>query len=121
GVIDSNPASDADLWIAYTLLEAGRLWNERRYTALGTVMARNIVREETAVLPGLGRTVLPGPVGFTIGKDGWRLNPSYVPLQVMRRFMLALPEAGDWKALLASSARLVNVTAPKGYSRDWVE
>ena len=121
GVIDSNPASDADLWIAYTLLEAGRLWNERRYTALGTVMARNIVREETAVLPGLGRTVLPGPVGFTIGKDGWRLNPSYVPLQVMRRFMLALPEAGEWKALLASSARLVNETAPKGYSPDWVE
>ncbi|MBB2932905.1 cellulose synthase complex periplasmic endoglucanase BcsZ [Paraburkholderia silvatlantica] len=121
GVIDSNPASDADLWIAYTLLEAGRLWNERRYTALGTVMARNIVREETAVLPGLGRTVLPGPVGFTIGKDGWRLNPSYVPLQVMRRFMLALPQAGEWKALLASSARLVNETAPKGYSPDWVE
>ncbi|MFP4833598.1 cellulose synthase complex periplasmic endoglucanase BcsZ [Paraburkholderia sp. BR10879] len=121
GVIDSNPASDADLWISYTLLEAGRLWNERRYTALGTVMARNIVREETAVLPGLGRTVLPGPVGFTIGKDGWRLNPSYVPLQVMRRFMLALPEAGEWKALLASSARLVNETAPKGYSPDWVE
>ena len=121
GVIDSNPASDADLWIAYTLLEAGRLWNERRYTALGTVMARNIVREETAVLPGLGRTVLPGPVGFTIGKDGWRLNPSYVPLQVMRRFMLALPQASEWKALLASSARLINETAPKGYSPDWVE
>ncbi|WP_415765824.1 cellulose synthase complex periplasmic endoglucanase BcsZ [Paraburkholderia sp. J10-1] len=121
GVIDSNPASDADLWIAYTLLEAGRLWNERRYTALGTIMARNIVREETAVLPGLGRTVLPGPVGFTIGKDGWRLNPSYVPLQVMRRFMLALPQASEWKALLASSARLVNETAPKGYSPDWVE
>jgi endoglucanase len=121
GVIDSNPASDADLWIAYTLLEAGRLWNERRYTALGTVMARNIVRKETAVLPGLGRTVLPGPVGFTIGKDGWRLNPSYVPLQVMHGFMTALPQAGEWKALLDSSARLVNETAPKGYSPDWVE
>ncbi|RAR66115.1 endoglucanase [Paraburkholderia unamae] len=121
GVIDSNPASDADLWIAYTLLEAGRLWNERRYTALGTLMARNIVSKETAVLPGLGRTVLPGPVGFTIGKDGWRLNPSYVPLQVMRRFMLALPQTSEWKALLASSAKLVNDTAPKGFSPDWVE
>ncbi|SDC45698.1 cellulose synthase complex periplasmic endoglucanase BcsZ [Paraburkholderia lycopersici] len=121
GVIDGNSASDADLWIAYTLLEAGRLWNERRYTALGTVMARNIVREETAVLPGLGRTVLPGPVGFTIGKDGWRLNPSYVPLQVMRRFLLDQPQSSEWKALLVSSTRLVNDTAPKGYSPDWVE
>ena len=121
GVIDSNPASDADLWIAYTLLEAGRLWNERRYTALGTVMARNILRYETAVLPGLGRTVLPGPTGFTIGKDTWRLNPSYVPLQVMRRFALALPQASEWKTLLTTSAKLVNDTAPKGFSPDWVE
>ncbi|MBB3257441.1 endoglucanase [Paraburkholderia bannensis] len=120
GVIDSNSASDADLWIAYTLLEAGRLWNERRYTALGTVMARNIVRSETATLPGLGRTVLPGPQGFKLDKDSWRLNPSYVPLQVMRRFALALPEASEWKALLDSSTKLVNDTAPHGFSPDWV-
>jgi endo-1,4-beta-D-glucanase Y len=120
GVIDSNSASDADLWIAYTLLEAGRLWNERRFTALGTVMARNIVRSETAILPGLGRTVLPGPQGFKLDKDSWRLNPSYVPLQVMRRFALALPEASEWKAMLDSSTKLVNDTAPHGFSPDWV-
>ncbi|WP_321817131.1 MULTISPECIES: cellulose synthase complex periplasmic endoglucanase BcsZ [unclassified Paraburkholderia] len=120
GVIDSNSASDADLWIAYTLLEAGRLWNVRRYTALGTVMARNIVRTETATLPGLGRTVLPGPAGFRLDKDTWRLNPSYVPLQLMRRFALALPEASEWKAMLDSSTKLVNDTAPHGFSPDWV-
>src|SRR5207253_9506464 len=77
GVIDTNPAADADLWIAYTLLEAGRLWQERRYTALGSVIAARIVRDETATLPGLGRTVLPGPVGFRLRADAWRLNPSY--------------------------------------------
>ncbi len=120
GVIDSNSASDADLWIAYTLLEAGRLWNERRFTALGTVMARNIVRSETATLPGLGRTVLPGPQGFKLDRDSWRLNPSYVPLQIMRRFTLALPESNEWKAMLDSSTKLVNDTAPHGFSPDWV-
>lgn len=123
GVIDANSASDADLWIAYTLLEAGRLWNVRRYTALGMLMARNIVRQESAELPGLGRTVLPGPMGFKLDKSAWRLNPSYVPLQLMRRFALALqsaPEAPEWKAMLASSAKLVNDTAPHGYSPDWV-
>ncbi|WP_244145813.1 cellulose synthase complex periplasmic endoglucanase BcsZ [Paraburkholderia tropica] len=122
GVIDTNSASDADLWIAYTLLEAGRLWNVRRYTAIGTVMARNVLRRETAALPGLGRTVLPGPVGFTLDKNTWRLNPSYVPLQVMRRFTLAMPEKErpEWKSLLGSSAKLVNGTAPKGFSPDWV-
>ena len=85
GVLDSNAASDADIWIAYTLLEAGRLWRERSYTALGTVLARAIVAQETAVLPGLGRTVLPGPVGFHPQDDVWRLNPSYVPRSEERR------------------------------------
>lgn len=120
GVLDSNPASDADIWIAYTLLEAGRLWHERSYTALGTVMARAIVAQETAVLPGLGRTVLPGPVGFHPKDDAWRLNPSYVPLQVMHRLASALPQQTEWKAMLDSSAKLVTATAPHGYSPDWV-
>jgi endoglucanase len=120
GVLDTNSASDADLWIAYTLLEAGRLWNDRYYTAVGTVMARNIAQRESASLPGLGRTLLPGAVGFHIDADNWRLNPSYVPLQVMRRFALALPEQSEWEAMLETSAKLVNDTAPKGYSPDWV-
>lgn len=121
GVIDGNAASDADLWIAYALLEAGRLWRERRYTALGTVLARRIVREETAVLPGLGRTVLPGPVGFRLEPGAWRLNPSYVPLQVMRRIAAALPEDAEWKALTETSARMILGTAPRGFSPDWAE
>lgn len=121
GVIDPNPASDADLWIAYTLLEAGRLWKERRYTALGTLVARRALREETAVLPGLGRTVLPGPVGFHPDPDTWRLNPSYVPLPLMRRLAALLgAEDSGWKTLVETSARLVVDTAPKGFSPDWV-
>ena len=120
GVLDSNAASDADIWIAYTLLEAGRLWHERSYTALGTVLAQAIVAKETAVLPGLGRTVLPGPVGFHPQDDVWRLNPSYVPLQVMRHLVSALPQQTEWKAMLDSSTKLVTGTAPHGFSPDWV-
>lgn len=121
GVIDANPASDADLWIAYALLEAGRLWNERRYTALGTLVARRVLREETAVLPGLGRTLLPGPSGFHPAPDTWRLNPSYVPLPVMRRLAAVLgAEDAGWKTMADSAARLIVDTAPKGFSPDWV-
>lgn len=120
GVLDSNSASDADLWIAYALLEAGRLWNERSYTALGTLLARQILLHETASLPGLGRTVLPGPVGFHPDDDTWRLNPSYVPLQVMARLANRLPAQGEWKAILETSRRLTMDTAPHGYSPDWV-
>jgi len=121
GVIDANSAADADLWIAYTLLEAGRLWQERRFTALGTLIARRIVREETESLRGLGRTVLPGPAGFRLGEGRWRLNPSYVPLQLMRRLAVLLPEEPGWDQMVTSSARLVLETAPHGYSPDWVE
>lgn len=121
GVIDSNPASDADLWIAYTLLEAGRLWNERRFTALGTVLARRIASEETAMLPGLGRTVLPGPVGFHPQPNVWRLNPSYVPMQVMRRLAVLLPNDAQWAEMVRTSARMTLDTAPHGFSPDWVE
>lgn len=120
-MIDANPASDADLWLAYTLLEAGRLWQEQRFTALGTLMARRILREETAVLPGLGRTVLPGTQGFRLSEHRWRLNPSYVPMQVMRRLATLLPDEPAWQQLVASSARLMLDTAPRGFAPDWVE
>lgn len=120
GVLDENAAADADIWIAYTLLEAGRLWDERSYTALGTTLARAIVARETAVIPGLGRTVLPGPVGFHPNDDTWRLNPSYVPLQVMQRLADALAAQPEWKAMRDSSRMLVTDTAPHGFSPDWV-
>ena len=120
GVIDANSAADADLWIAYALLEAGRLWHERSYTALGTVLARNILAQETAVLPSLGRTLLPGPVGFHPQPDVWRLNPSYVPLQVVQHLATALPQQAEWHAVFDSSVKLVTDTAPHGFAPDWV-
>ena len=38
GVIDANNATDADLWIAYALLEAGRLWKEDAYREEGLAL-----------------------------------------------------------------------------------
>lgn len=62
-VLDANPASDADLWIAYALVEAGRLWRERSYTARGALLAKRVLDAETATVPGLGLTLLPGRPG----------------------------------------------------------
>lgn len=120
GVLDPNPASDADLWISYTLLEAGRLWKERRYAVLAALIARRILAEETAVLPGLGTTLLPAPAGFHPAADRWRLNPSYVPLPLLRRLAGEDLDAG-WSALLNSSLQLVTASAPAGYAPDWVQ
>jgi endoglucanase len=120
GVIDDNPASDADLWLAYTLLQAGRVWNVRRYRALGTVVARQVLRRETAYLPGLGLSLLPGPTGFHPSDNSWRLNPSYMPLQVLRGMGAALPHEPEWKNLADSSLNILVGSAPQGYSPDWV-
>src|SRR5258707_15609965 len=33
GVLDANSASDADIWMAYSLVEAGRLWDDSQLSA----------------------------------------------------------------------------------------
>jgi endoglucanase len=119
GVLDSNAASDADLWIAYALLEAGRVWNERSYTARGAALARRVLDEETARVPQLGLTLLPGPTGFHPEADLWRVNPSYAPVQVLRGLASALPSDRRWQALVDSSARMLVDSAPQGFSPDW--
>ncbi|WP_374618400.1 cellulose synthase complex periplasmic endoglucanase BcsZ [Pandoraea sp.] len=119
GVLDSNPASDADMWIAYALGEAGRLWNVRRYSALGALLARRVAAEESDYIPGLGPTLLPAPVGFHPAKDLWRLNPSYVPMQVVRRLAGLFPDSG-WAQMIASSLKQITLSAaPLGFAPEW--
>src|SRR6201998_1993085 len=72
-VLDSNSAADADLWMAYTLLEAGKAWNEPRYKKLGTALAHRIAAEEVVQVPGLGTTIAPGRTGFQ-HDSSYRLN-----------------------------------------------
>src|SRR5258705_10078856 len=38
-ILDANSASDADVWMAYTLLEAGRVWEHPRDTQRCTPLA----------------------------------------------------------------------------------
>ncbi|SAK75196.1 endo-1,4-D-glucanase [Caballeronia calidae] len=118
-VLDANPASDADLWIAYALLEAGRVWGERSYTARGAMLATRVLDDEAATLPGLGLTLLPGPTGFHPAADTWRVNPSYGPLQVIRGIGTRLPGDARWPRLAATSVRMLIDTAPRGFSPDW--
>jgi endoglucanase len=118
-VLDANASSDADLWIAYALLEAGRAWRERSYTARGAVLARRVLDEETASVPGLGLTLLPGPAGFHPASDVWRVNPSYSPPQVIRGIATRLPDDARWTRLLASTGHVLTDTAPHGFAPDW--
>lgn len=122
GLLDANAASDADVWMAYALGQAGRLWGEPRYTALGTRLADRALREETAWVPGLGRVLLPGPVGFgpwrRDGRLSARLNASYLALPVLR--WLAVHADPAWHAVLDSSLQVLREGAPLGLASDWV-
>ena len=117
-VLDDNTASDADLWIAYALAEAGRNWNNERYHALSWLITNRMVREETASLPNLGLTLLPGRVGFSHAPNFWTLNPSYVPPQLLRYFAEAQPSTA-WPELHRTSKALILATG-HGFSPDWI-
>ena len=59
--LDPNSASDADVWMAYTLIEAGRLWNVPHYTSLGRQMMVHDRQKRSGQLPGFGPMLMPGP------------------------------------------------------------
>ncbi|KQB52457.1 endo-1,4-D-glucanase [Pseudomonas endophytica] len=115
-VLDKNNASDADLWIAYSLLEAGRLWQNPEYLALGKNMLWRTAAQSLRPLPGLGLMLLPGDVGFD-GAQGWRLNPSYLPPQVLARFAQVAP---IWGELEASQHRMLIEGSPRGFAPNWL-
>lgn len=119
GILDDNAAADSDLWIAYTLAEAGRLWKVQKYAALGELLADRILREETDDIPGLGRTLLPGPKGFKPEQSVWQLNPSYVPLQLVQRMAMLYPKSA-WRHLVPASVDLLVRSAPRGFAPEWV-
>ncbi|STU49436.1 endoglucanase [Klebsiella pneumoniae] len=114
-LLDSNSASDSDLWIAWALLEAGRLWQQPQYTETGKALLARIVAEETVAVPGLGTMLLPGKVGFA-DDSGWRFNPSYLPPQLATYFV----RFGRRGPLCATvTCACCWRTAPKGFTPDW--
>jgi endo-1,4-beta-D-glucanase Y len=119
GVLDSNSAADADLWIAYTLLEAGEAWNEPRYTKVGLALAHRIAADEVVEVPGVGTIVAPGPTGFQHG-NSYRLNASYVPIQIIFRLARLMPDA-PWAKVATATPALVRDSAPNGFVSDWTE
>ncbi len=118
-VIDANSASDADLWFIYALLEAGRLWNEPRYTQQAHTLLALVESHELSELPGFGLMLMPGREGFIDAeRESWRLNPSYLPIPLLRRLALASPE-GPWQAMADRTASMMQAVAPKGFAPDW--
>lgn len=117
-VLDDNAASDVDIWLAYTLLEAGRLWDRPEYAKLGKKLSDLILEQEVVNIPGLGKTLLPAPFGFNSTNNVWRLNPSYSPLQLL---VYLAGSDKRWDEVIKSSDRVIRESASVGFSPDWVE
>jgi len=118
GVLDVNSASDADCWIAYSLIEAGRLWKNPSYGREGRHLLFLIRKNETRFLPGYGWALLPGPWGFVLPDGTTRLNPSYTPFEILSLFHSVEPR-GPWEAIMAASASHLPAIAPRGFVPDW--
>ena len=119
GVLDANAAADADVWMAYVLLEAGRAWNDQHYTSIGRSLAKRIADEEVADIGGIGPVLLPAPKGFR-QDDAIRLNASYLPLQVFVGLGHLLPD-GPWERIAQRISTLVSASAPHGFATDWID
>lgn len=119
GVRDPHSAADADLWLAYDLIEAGRLWHAPALGARGLALLGGIRAHEVVDAAGLGPVLLPGPEGFVGAAGQLRLNPSYSPLPLLRR-LAAADAAGPWLALAESGTRAIEASAPRGMAADWI-
>lgn len=120
-LLDKNSASDADLWMAYALLEADRLWHKPHYRSDALLLLGNVEKTLVRDIPGLGKMLLPGPVGFEHPDQLWRFNASYLPIPLLRRFSKESP-ASPWKAVADSTAKMVadkNINRA-GFVPDWV-
>ncbi len=118
-VLDLNSAGDADLWMAYDFLEAGRLWHDDRTAKLGQVMLDRIEHSEVALSQGLGTVLLPGPTGFHPQPNLLILNPSYMPPQVLARLKDEQP-TGPWGSIMDTLPALLQGASPAGFAMDWI-
>jgi len=116
--LDANSASDADVWIAYTLIEAGRLWQNPQYANLGRKLLVQIASKEVEDLPGFGPMLLPGPIGFKQSQT-WTLNPSYLPVFVFER-LAVVDNAGPWRQIALNIPRLIHQSVRHGFAMDWL-
>jgi endoglucanase len=118
GIKDPNSASDADLWIAYDLMQAGRLWKRREYTAVGDGLLKQIATREISHVHS-SPVLLPAHTGFE--HEGSTIaNPSYMPLFLLEANAKAQP-TGPWKSLAASIPALIQATNISGFATDWLK
>ena len=118
-ILDQNSASDSDLWILYCLFEASRLWNKPSYQRLAEQLANTILQNEVHLVNNIGHFLLPAGTGFVNKNLSIKLNPSYVPMQLMDYFATYLSDS-RWQSLQKTSLLLTMESSPRGFAPDWI-
>lgn len=119
GVKDQNAASDADLWIAYALFEAARLWKSPGYARTAHKLLALIRSSEIAESGRGGPLLLPGPVGFKLDGERYRIDPSYLP-GFMFRYLAGIDPKGPWQPVWDGYVRMAPRIFSKGMAPDTV-
>lgn len=112
--LEEGSASHADLWFAYSLLEASRLWGVAEYRELGLKILALTEQELLSDMPSLGTVVLPSQAGSE-DVSGWRLKPGDMPLQLLDRFAAESPL---WAQVAKNTRNLLLASAPQGFAPD---
>ncbi|WP_297610492.1 cellulose synthase complex periplasmic endoglucanase BcsZ [uncultured Sutterella sp.] len=116
GILDRNNAADSDLWIAYALLEAGRLWKNADYLQKGRGLSE-LILSSSFDIPGLGRVIPPGEAGFS-SRSLARQNPSYYPPFLLKRLEAENPA---WRDVRMGAMRTILRGSRSGFSADWAD
>ncbi|MDX8405152.1 MAG: cellulose synthase complex periplasmic endoglucanase BcsZ [Mariprofundus sp.] len=119
GILDKNPASDADLWMAYTLIQAGRLWHDPSLGAMGDAMLDVIEKEELELLPNFGAVLLPTLKSVVAEDKQWKLNLSYTPIQIARFFSIYTGNE-VWQSVVKTTTQLLTDHHKGGLVPDWL-
>lgn len=118
GILDKNPASDADIDIAYALILAHKKWGEKQYIVDAKAIIHDIWKLETKEI-NYQRVLISG---IEQGKaQKIELNPSYFAPYAFRVFD-EYDKKRNWQELVDSSYNLlkrVTSATESGLPPDW--
>jgi endoglucanase len=116
GTLDENPASDADIMIAYALLLGAQRWQDPTLSAQALALLEQVWTTETQLV-GEHRVLLPGP--WAAGKPFIQINPSYSMPFAFRVFAILDP-SHPWQSLVDDTYwMLETVSRVDGLPPDW--
>lgn len=117
GIKGRRSAADADLWIAYSLIEAARLWKFPPWRAMGIQMAHLVAEQEVIRPRPQFNLLLGGNRGF-VTTQGYLFNPSYEPLPILLNLARVVP-SGPWATLAYDLPRQLQAVCTEGRCPDW--